>query len=313
MYKWKVAVNVRFFAKTNPEPQKLLEDAGCLVIHKQKGSNILELLKDSDGVIAGLEPYTKEMFEACPKLKIISRYGVGYDAIDLEAARKAKVAVAITPGANSEAVADLAMALMLAAARRIPQLDWAVKSGQRGGIDLGGEVWKKTLGVIGTGSTGKALIRRASGFQMRILCTSPHPDTAFAAQYGASYVDRDTLFRESDFISLHAPLTPLTKNLINDRTLAAMKKTAILINTARGGIVDEEALTRALCNGTIAACALDVVENETTYESALYKHPNCIVLPHIGAATREASYNMSLASAQNLLEYLSTGKCNNLL
>ena len=313
MHKWKIAVTARSFALINTTPQKMLEDAGCLVMRHSAGQDIRDLLKDADGVIAGVESYTKDIFAATPRLKIISRCGVGYDSVDLEAAKKANVAVAITPGANSDSVADLAMALMLGAARFIPLLDRNIKTGTDAPRTMGFEMWQKTLGVIGTGRVGKSLIQRASGFQMRVLCFDTVKDETFAAQYGVSYVDLDTLFRESDFISLHAPFTPQTEKLINSASLSKMKKTAVLVNTARGGLVDEAALTRALSEGQIAACGLDVLVDETAYDSALCKLPNCIVLPHMGAATYEASHNMGFMAVQNLLDYLVNGKCGNLV
>jgi len=319
MQKWKIAITVQSFARANNTPQKILEDAGCSIIRLRAGidlcpkEDLCELLKDADGVIAGVEKYTKEIFAAAPRLKIVSRYGVGYDSVDLEAAKAANVAVAITPNANRDSVADLAMALMLSSARHIPLLDSDIKSGPGTKRVLGFEVWKKTLGVIGVGSIGKAFIQRASGFQMRILCFDVVKDEAFAAKYNVQYVDFDTLLRESDFISLHAPSIPQTRNIIDSAALSKMKKTAMLINTARGPLVDEDALFRALSEGQIAACGLDVMVDESHYDKPLCKLPNCIILPHMGAGTYEAAYNMGTMAAQNIVDYLSTGKCKNTL
>jgi len=313
MHKWKIVVTPRSFAVSNIAPQKILEDAGCLVVRYRAGDDLLELLKDADGVIADPEPYTKEVMAASVRLKIISRYGVGYDSVDMAAAKAANIAVTNTPGANADSVADLAMALMLASARQIPFQDNLIKLNPKVEKLTGSEVWKKTLGIIGVGRIGKGLIERASGFRMRILCFDTYRDEAFAEKYGARYVDFDTLLGESDFVSLHAPSTPETSKMINSAALAKMKKTAILINTARGGLVDEDALARALIEGQIAGCALDVMMDENTYDSPLCKLPNCIVLPHVGATTHEAAYNMGMMAAKNILDYLETGKCENLL
>jgi D-3-phosphoglycerate dehydrogenase len=163
------------------------------------------------------------------------------------------------------------------------------------------------------GRIGKKFIQRASGFRMRVLCFDIVKDEALAEKYGVLYVDLDTLLRESDFISLHVPFTQQTSKLINSETLSKMKKTAILVNTARGGLIDEDALAQALSEGQIGACGLDVLTDEESYDKALCKLPNCIIVPHIGAATQEASFNMGLMAAKNLLEYLSTGKCDNLI
>ena len=313
MQRWKVAITERSFAKVDSAPQKMLEDAGCLVVRQREGEDLCEFLKDADGVIAGIETYNADIFAATPRLKIVSRFGVGYDSVDVEAARKANIAVAYTPGANSESVADLAMALMLCAARHIPLMDRNIKTGTKMQRPLGSEVWQKTLGVIGVGRIGKSLIQRASGFRMRILCFDAMKDEAFAEKYGARYVDFDTVLGESDFISLHAPFTPQTSKMINSEAFSKMKKTAVFVNTARGGLVDEEALTRALTEGQIAACGLDVMVDESSYDNALCKLPNCVVIPHVGALTYEASSTMGHMAAKNLLEFLETGKCENLL
>lgn len=312
MHKWKIAVTTRSFARADDTPRKMLEDAGCFIVRLSEGEDFRDLLKDADGVIAGVENYTKEIFAAAPRLKIVSRYGVGYDNIDVEAAKAVNVAVAITPGANSESVADLAFALMLSAARHIPFMDNDIKTGQAR-VLMGSEVWQKTLGVIGVGRIGKSLIQRAAGFQMRVLCFDEYKDEAFAEKYGARYVDFDTLLAESDFISLHAPFTPGTSRMINREAFAKMKKTAVFVNTARGGLVDEDALFRALSEGQIASCGLDVMVDETSYDNALCKLPNCIVLPHVGAATYEATHNMGMMAAKNILDFLQTGKCEYLL
>ena len=312
MKKWRVVVTARSFGLSDPAPLKMLEDAGCLVIRPQAGENPAEYLKDADGVIASLESYTKEIFAAAKSLKIISRYGVGYDAIDLAAAKEANVAVAITPGANSESAADLAMALMLGAARHVPFMDSAVRAGGST-RPLGIEMWKKTIGIIGMGRIGMGVARRASGFDMRILCFDSIKDRAFAEKYNVQCVPLDTLLSESDFITIHVPLTPDTRNMIDSAAFSKMKKTAVLVNTARGGIVDEDALAAALSQGRIAACGLDVTSEKLTAESVLCKLPNCVLTPHAGAATHEAALNMGMMAVKNLLDFLETGKCENLV
>jgi D-3-phosphoglycerate dehydrogenase len=312
MSKYTVLVTARSFAQTNPEPQKLLEDAGCDVLRVSDMKELPVRLRDADGVIAGLEPYTADMLKNAPKLRIISRYGVGYDAIDLAAVKEAGVKLAVTPGANSDSVADLAVTLMLAAARHVPWMDASIKAGNQQ-RPAGVELWRKTLGVVGTGRIGKGVIKRLSGFEMRFLCCDTYKDEAFVAAYQGRYVDLDTLLRKSDFITLHSPLTDETRNMISETQFKMMKKSAIIVNTARGGIIDEDALYRALKDGEIGAAALDATVDEPPYKSPLCTLPNCILTPHAGAATVEAAYNMGMLASKNLLDVLDTGTCPNLV
>jgi D-3-phosphoglycerate dehydrogenase len=312
MSKYTILVTARSFAQTNPEPQKLLEDAGCEVARVSDMKELPGRLRDADGVIAGLEPYTADMLRGALKLRIISRYGVGYDAIDLDAAKEAGVRVAVTPGANSDSVADLAVTLLLTAARHVPYMDASIKAGDQK-RPAGVEMWRKTLGVVGTGRIGKGVIKRLSGFEMNFLCYDTYKDDAFLAAYQGHYVDLDTLLRESDFITLHSPLTDETRHMIGEAQFKMMKKRAILVNTARGGIIDEDALYRALKDGEIGAAALDATIEEPPYNSPLCALPNCVLTPHAGAATVEAAYNMGMLASKNLLDVLNTGTCPNLV
>ena len=304
----------RSFAKNDDAPIRLLEENGCTVIRLPKDggdlhSQLLEYLPQADGVIAGLEPYDRDMLTLGKKLKIISRYGVGYDKVDLDAARERGIKVSITPGANSDSVADLAMALMLAAARNVCPMDASIRAGENNKPISGVEMWRKTLGVVGTGRIGKGVIQRASGFQMKVLANDAYPDQEFVQSHNGTYVDLDTLFRESDFITLHAPLTEETKNMVDARRLAMMKPNAVLVNTARGGIVDEDALYEALKAHTIGAAALDATVVEPACGSPLATLPNCILTPHAGAATFEAGFNMGMMAAQNVLDVLQGREC----
>ena len=249
-----VLATPRSFAKNDDAPIRLLEEQGCTVIRLPMNggdlqAQLLEQLPQADAVIAGLEPYTRSMLETAKNLKIISRYGVGYDKVDLEAAHAMGIKVSITPGANSDSVADLAMTLMLAAARNVCPMDAAIRAGGHDKPITGVEMWNKTLGVVGTGRIGKGVIQRASGFQMKVLANDAYPDPAFVEAHNGKYVDLDTLFRESDLITLHAHLTEETRNMVDARRLAEMKPRAVLVNTARGGIVDEDALYQALKEG----------------------------------------------------------------
>lgn len=315
MAEYKVLVTARSFGTADNKAVELLEEHGCKVkkLEASQGpisEQLIKELPDADAVIAGLEDYRAELLREASKLKVISRYGVGYDKVDLEAASSQGIIVTITPGANGDSVADLAVALMLNCARNVTVMDNGIKKGEAV-RPAGVEMWEKTLGVVGAGRIGKGVARRCKGFKMRILCYDQYQDEAFASECGAEYVDLDTLIRESDFITIHSPLTPETQNLIGEKQLQMMKKEAVLINTARGGIIDEDALYEALKTGEIRAAALDAIADEEPTRSKLNSLTNCILTPHAGAATREASSKMSLMAAQNVLEVLETGQSRN--
>jgi D-3-phosphoglycerate dehydrogenase len=307
-----VLATARSFAKLNPQPLCLLEASDCTVIRPRDEDELRVLLPQADGIIAGLEAYNAETLAVCDRLKVISRYGVGYDGIDLDAARKKGVLVTYTPGANSDSVADLAAGLMLAAARHIPFMDAAVKKRAQE-RPLGVELWRKTLGVLGTGRIGRAVTKRMSGFGMRILCYDVFQDEAVISGFGGIYTDLDTLLAQSDFITVHLPLTDETRGMIGETEFGKMKNTAILVNTARGGIVDEGALYEALKTEKIFAAGLDATVDEPPYNSPLCTLPNCIITPHAGAATVEAAHNMGMMAAENLLLALKTGTCQYLV
>jgi D-3-phosphoglycerate dehydrogenase len=216
--------------------------------------------------------------------------------------------VAYTPGANSDSVADLAFALMLAAARHIPRMDAAIKN-RAGERPLGVEMWRKTLGILGAGRIGKSVMKRAAGFEMRLLCYDKCRDEDYVSSLGGAYTDLDTLLAQSDFITVHLPLTGETRGMIAEAEFKKMKRAAILVNTARGGIVDEQALYDALKNGKIFAAGLDVTVDEPPYESPLRRLPNCVLTSHTGATTVEASRSMGMMAVENLLAVLKTGTC----
>lgn len=310
---YKVLVTARSFGSGDDKAQKLLEANGFEVKKLVAADGpIAEQLKteivDADAIIAGLEDYPKELLETARKLKVISRYGVGYDKVDLEAAKAKGIAVTITPGANGDSVADMAMALMLAAARNVSHMDCCIKdrNQQR---PTGVEMFEKTLGVVGAGRIGKGVARRCKGFSMNILCYDTYQDEAFQQETGAKYVDFETIIKEADFITIHSPLNDETRNMFNVNTFKRMKNKAVIVNTARGGIIDENALYEALKNGEIGAAGLDATLEEPPYSSPLLELPNCTVTPHAGAATYEASSKMGLMAAQNILDIFQLGEC----
>jgi lactate dehydrogenase-like 2-hydroxyacid dehydrogenase len=247
------------------------------------------------------------LIDAAPALRVISNVAVGYDNIDVAAATRRGIPVGNTPGVLTETTADLAFALILATARRIVEADRFVRDGRWRTWDpnllLGYDVHGATLGVVGFGKIGRAVARRAQGFGMRVLCTggAPIEDPAAPAQS----VALDDLLRDADFVSLHVPLTPDTARMIGERELRLMKPTAILINTARGGVIDQPALVRALDEGRIAGAGLDVAAVEPIPPGdGLLRAPNTVLLPHIGSASHATRERMSAMAVDNTLAAL---------
>ena len=242
---------------------------------------------------------------AGPGLEVISNYAVGFDNIDLAAATRARIPVGNTPGALTETTADLAFALMMAAARRLAEGSrfaregrWRTWSPQ---LLLGSDVHGATLGIAGMGRIGRALARRAAGFSMRVLAFDPVPGGGEDVP-GTVRVEWPELLARADFLSLHVPLTAATRHMIDARSLGAMKPTAILVNTSRGGVVDHAALADALARGVIGGAALDVTEPEPLPAGhPLYALDNCLVVPHLGSATVATRDRMAVMAAENLL------------
>ena len=245
-------------------------------------------------------------------IKVISRYGVGVDRVDLAAAKARGIAVTNTTGANSTSVCELAFALMLAAARNLPQLHQAVTTGEwprSEGVELAG----KTLGIVGFGAIGKRLALRAKAFEMDVLAYDPFFDAAFAEEHGIEKAELDTLLRNCDVISLHVPLTEETKHMIGAAQIAEMKKNAIIINTARGGLIDEAAAAAAIRDGKLGGLGLDAFEQEPLIGSPLKGLPRVIFTPHTGAHTAEATAKMGMMAVENAIAVLSGQPCRYLL
>lgn len=252
------------------------------------------------------------MEKAPASLKVISRYGAGYDRVDINAAKRRNIVVTNTPGVNSNSVADLAFALMLAVARRIPLLDKKVKEGNWPRV-TGTEVYNKTLGIVGLGAIGKGVALRAKGFSMRVLAYDPYADKAFAEENGIFLVSFDELVRQADYISLHLPLNEHTRNIISEDAISKMKRGAILVNTARGSLIDEVAAYNALVSGHLGGLGLDAFEKEPPEISPLFFLDNVVTTPHAGAHTAEAVAAMGILSVQNLINVLSGKPCPNIV
>jgi len=248
------------------------------------------------------------MINAAPRLKIIANYAVGYNNIDLQAARDKGIVVTNTPDVLTAATADLTWALILAVSKRIPESERYLRQGQffgwRPKLMLGGDVSGKTIGIVGAGRIGQAVARRAVGFDMQVLYHSRNQNIDFETSTPAKYVELDQLLQESDFISLHCPLSEETHYLINAQNISLMKKGAYLINTARGPVVDEAALISALESGHLAGAGFDVYEQEPVVPQSLLELDNVVLLPHIGSATYETRDEMARICALNIIEVL---------
>jgi D-3-phosphoglycerate dehydrogenase len=287
---------------------ELLRTAGHEVCFPKKHvllteEDTLEALTGFDAVIAGSEPYTDRVLAGLPQLRVISRNGVGYDRIDVPAATRRGVAVTITPEGNHQAVAEHALALLLAVARCVVQ----------NAIDTRAGFWRrrsvliplrgKTLGIVGLGRIGRSVAVRAAGFGLRVLAFEKYPDQAFVEQHGIALVDLETLLAESDFVTLHTPMTSETQELIQRKTLATMKRGSVLINTARGGLVNEADLVEALRSGHLAGAGLDVLAVEPPpKDHPLLAMPNVLVSPHVAALDAQALEDMAVGAAQNILD-----------
>jgi glyoxylate reductase len=265
---------------------------------------LIELFEDADGVVTLVsDPVTRRVIEANPHLRVISNFGVGTNNIDLEAAREQNVVVTNTPGVLTDATADLTMGLLLAVTRRLRAGEEMVRAGRFTGwnpmVLLGTGLTGKQLGIIGMGRIGQAVARRAAAFRLTIAYNSPTGKPEIESELGAQWMKLDALLATSDFISIHAPLTPETHHLINRSALKRMKPTAYLINTSRGPLVDEAALAAGLAEQQIAGAALDVYEHEPAVEPSLLKLENVVLLPHLGSATVEARSEMARLAALN--------------
>lgn len=304
----RVLITARSFRDTEGAHKQLLAAAGCELIacpneHPLRATELAQWIGDVDAAILGLDVVDEAVLAAGPKLRVISRYGVGVDAVDVPACTRHGVVVTITPGANSVAVAELAIALLMALARSIPYHDRAAKLGKWNRLQ-GMELTGATLGLVGYGRIGREVAQRACALGMRVIAYDPLlPLEAFAGS-PATPCDLATVLQTSDAVSLHLPLSAETHNLIDAAALARMKPTAYLINTARGGLVDEDALYEALVGRKLAGAAFDVFSKEPPEAGGLVALDNFIAAPHIGSATRQTAARMSLMAAENALAVL---------
>lgn len=270
---------------------------------KLKEGELAELAPEYDILIAGTEPITRRVMEAAPKLKLISRVGIGLDSVDVHAARELGIAVSYTPDAPAPAVAELTMAHMLNLLRHLPIIDRKMRGGTWHRM-TGERLALQTVGIVGTGRIGSRVLRHLQGFApARILVHDLQPTTEMYARYNAEHVDKETLYREADIISLHVPLTRQTRGMISEREMAMMKPTVRLINTARGGIIHEGDLHTALVEKRIAGAAIDVFEEEP-YTGPLTTVENCFISCHMGSMTQDCRAKMELGATEEALRFV---------
>lgn len=304
----KVLITPRSFGKHSQKPFELLQEKGYEIVINPYGriltqEEMIKEIEDVDGIIVGVDPLNAEVLKHAKKLKVISKYGVGTDNIDIEYAKNNNIAVTITRGANSDAVADYAFSLMISAARKLIPIDKGCRKLNWGKVTTIG-VYDKTLGLIGLGNIGKGVAKRAQGFNMKVLAYDLFKDEEFASKNDIEYVTIERILKEADFISLHLPLTKDTEHIIGEKELKMMKKTAVIVNTARGGLIDENALCNALKDNEIWGAGVDVFEHEPPNNEQLLILDNIVIGSHCAASTFEAVDNMGIMASQNIINNL---------
>ena len=301
----------------DPKAEQIFRERGCDVdvITGQTPEELKAIIGQYDGLaIRSTTKLTKELIDAATRLKVVGRAGIGVDNIDIPAASLRGIVVMNTPFGNSITTAEHAIALMFALARQLPEADASTQAGKwEKNRFMGVEVTGKTLGLIGAGNIGSIVASRALGLRMKVVAFDPFLTPERAVEMGVEKADLDTLLARADFITLHTPLTDQTRNILSRENLAKTKRGVRIINCARGGLIDEEALKDALDSGHVAGAALDVFVNEPARQSPLFGTPNFISTPHLGASTDEAQVNVAIQVAEQLSDYLLSGGVTNAL
>jgi D-3-phosphoglycerate dehydrogenase len=296
---------------------QIFKDRGIDTVFQPKlgadKDKLAEMIGDFDGLaIRSATKVTAKLLEKAKTLRVVGRAGIGVDNVDIPAATARGVIVMNTPFGNSITTAEHAITLMLALARQIPQADASTQSGKwEKNRFMGVEITAKTLGVIGCGNIGSIVADRGHGLRMKVIAYDPFLSPDRARDLGVEKVDLPELFKRADFITLHTPLTDKTKNIVDAAAIATMKRGVRIINCARGGLVDEQALRQALDSGQVAGAAFDVFIEEPATANPLFGHPNVVCTPHLGAATTEAQENVALQVAEQMSDYLLTGAITN--
>lgn len=305
----KILITPRSFGKYNlNDIKKKLDSLGIDYHINDLGRSLnedemIDALKDVDGVIVGVDPLNKKVLEAAPNLKAIAKYGVGLDNIDLDYCKEKSINISKTIGANSNAVADYTFALLLAVARKVVLLDRKARENDYSKV-ISTDVFGKKIGVLGLGAIGKGVVKRASGFGMDIYGYDIYEDEEFNSQYNVKFTSVDEILSKCDFITLHLPLVKETKHIINEDNLNICKRDLILINTARGGLINEKDLYKALSTNQILGAGLDVFENHDKPYEKLLELENVVLGNHTAASTIDATNNMTNMALENLLTNL---------
>jgi len=297
----RVLVLARTFGKYSNEPLALLQNNGFEIERREKVD--ADGLKGFEAIVVGVQRITREMLQNS-SVKIIAKHGVGVDNIDLEAATELGIPVTVTPNANAVSVAELTIGFIFALSKKLIDLHNNLYQKRQFVSNVGLELHGKILGIVGFGSIGKEVAKRALCLGMRVLVYDPYVEESNLRELGVEKTELDELLRQSDFVSLHVPLNESTRHLIDREKISLMKRIAYLINTARGGVVDEKALAEALKSGQIAGAALDVFDVEPLpADSPFFDCPNVIMTPHVGAHTYEAILRMNMMAAESIVDF----------
>lgn len=297
----RVLVLARTFGKYSNEPLALLQNNGFEIERREKVD--ADGLKGFEAIVVGVQRITREMLQNS-SVKIIAKHGVGVDNIDLEAATELGIPVTVTPNANAVSVAELTIGFIFALSKKLIDLHNNLYQKRQFVSNVGLELHGKILGIVGFGSIGTEVAKRALCLGMRVLVYDPYVEESNLRELGVEKTELDELLRQSDFVSLHVPLNESTRHLIDREKISLMKRTAYLINTARGGVVDEKALAEALKSGQIAGAALDVFDVEPLpADSPFFDCPNVIMTPHVGAHTYEAILRMNMMAAESIVDF----------
>ena len=304
----RVLITPRSFGKNDTAPFMLLEKSGIEIVRNPRNEilkipEIIHAAAGCDGIIIGVDPLSREVLETIPNLRAIAKYGVGVDNIDMNYCKEHQIKVSRTVGANSAAVADYAFSLILALARKIVEIDAGCRNGNWNKITTT-DVTGKVLGLVGLGAIGKEMVKRAKGFSMKVLAFDVLWDDEYAKSEGITSASLEDICKQADFISLHVPLFPETKGIIGEKQLAMMKPDTFIINTARGGLIDDMALLHALKNGQIAGAGLDAFSEEPPENEDWYKMNNVLIGSHCAASTVGAANAMSIMAAENIIRDL---------
>lgn len=307
----KILVTPRSFGKTDPEIFDWMEKSGLEIVRNDTGGiltteNMAEMLMDCEGVILGVDPLNASVIDRAPQLRAVAKYGVGVDNIDLEACQKRGIKVSRTVGANSDAVADYAFTLMMAVARKLITIDARCRQGDWG-KNTAIDIYGKKIGILGFGAIGRGVAQRAQGFNMDVMAYDVYWDEEYASKHNITRATPEEIYKEADFISIHVPLNEQTRGMIGKEQLTIMKPSAILINTARGGIIDEAELLIALQKNRIYGAGLDAFEEEPPKNTAWFELNNVVLGSHCAASTVGATEKMGRMAVENLIRDLDGG------